>query len=113
MAAFLTYVATFAQRVPGVLGTVSRQIELPHRNARRKAVDRFVRCLDLAAFNGFDQRRIEVIFDRLTPWHEAWPPVDTTLVSLLTLNSQAREGGSVVLEAEVEGRWCEETALFL
>ena len=63
-----------------MLGTrVSRLIELPHKYAGR--LDRFVRDLDLVAFNGFDQRRIEVIVDGLTLWHGAQLAVDTTLVS--------------------------------
>ena len=108
----------------------------------RVGVDRFVRDLDLVAFNGFDQRRIEVIVDGLTLWHGA-QLVDTTLVSPLHGDGSARrnaattsgvalrdarrakertypeltgEGGRaklVVLAAEVGGRWSEETALFL
>ena len=93
----------------------------------------------LMAFNGFDQRRIEVIIDVFTLWHG----VDTTLVSPLHGDGSARRNAAttsgvvlrnarrakertcpeltgeeerarlVVLAAEVGGRWSEETALFL
>ena len=132
----------------GVLGTRGFPLERAAAQICREAggrvgVDRFVRDLDLVLFNGFDQRRIEVIVDGLTLWHGAQLAVDTTLVSPLHGDGSARrnaattsgvalrdarrakertypeltgEGGRarlVVLAAEVGGRWSEETALFL
>ena len=46
----------------------------------RVGVDRFVRDLDLGAFNQLDARRIEVIVDGLSLWHGAQLAVDTTVV---------------------------------
>ena len=60
------------------------------------AVDRFVQDLDLAAFNGLDQRRIEVIeviVDGLTLWH-GHPAMDTTLVSPLHGDGSARRNAA-------------------
>ena len=131
-----------------MLGTRGFQLERAAAQICKEAggrvgVGRFVRDLDLVAFNGFDQRRIEVIVDGLTLWHGAQLAVDTTLVSPLHGDGSARrnaattsgvalrdarrakerthpeltgEGGRarlVVLAAEVGGRWSEETALFL
>ena len=104
-------------------------------------VDRFVRDLDLVAFNGLDQRRIEVIVDGLTLWHGAQLAVDTRCPLCMVMSARRNaattsgvalrdarrakertypeftgEGGRaklVVLAAEVGGRWSEETALFL
>ena len=80
----------------------------------RVGVDRFVRDLDLGAFNGLDQRRIEVIVDGLcgTEPSSQWTPFWCLLCVGMqqprvvwfsgtfvrrrrghTLNSQAREGG--------------------
>ena len=131
-----------------MLGTIVFPLERAAAQTCREAggrvvVDKFVRDLDLVAFNGFDQRRIEVIVDGLTLWHGAQLAVDTILVSPLHGDGSARrnaattsgvalrdarrakertypeltgEGGRdklVVLAAEVGGRWSEETALFL
>ena len=56
----------------------------------RVGIDRCVRDLDLGAFNGLDQRRIEVIVDGFTVWHGAQLAVDTTLVSPLHGDGSAR-----------------------
>ena len=71
-------------------------------------VDRFVRDLDLGAFNGLDQRRIEVIVDSLTLWHGVQLAVDTTLVSPLHGDGTARRNaantsGVVLRDARSEG----------
>ena len=109
----------------------------------RVGLDRFIRDLDVGAFNPLDGRRIEVIVDGLSLWHGAQLAVDTTLVSPLHGDGTARrhaattsgvalqaarrakettypelsgEGGRarlVVLAAEVGGRWSQETADFL
>ena len=106
-------------------------------------LDRFIRDLDVGAFNPLDGRRIEVIVDGLSLWHGAQLAVDTTLVSPLHGDGTARrhaattsgvalqaarrakettypelsgEGGRarlVVLAAEVGGRWSQETTDFL
>ena len=101
----------------GVLGTRGFPLEraaaqICREEGGRVGVDRFVRDLDLVAFNGFDRRRIEVIVDGLTLWHGALlcmvmvrrvgtqqPRVVWLSASHAgrrrghTRNSQAREGG--------------------
>ena len=67
----------------------------------RVVIDRFVRDLDLGAFNGLDQRRIEIIVDL---WHGAQVAVDTTLVSPLhgdgsPRRNAATKSGVVLLDA--------------
>ena len=59
----------------------------------RVGIDRFVRDLDYWAFNGLDQRRIEVIVDGLT-LHEAQLAVDTILVSPLHGDGSARRNAA-------------------
>ena len=49
----------------------------------RVGLDRFIRDLDLGAFNPLGGRRIEVIVDGLSLWHGAQLAVDTTVVSPL------------------------------
>ena len=132
----------------GVLGSRGFPVERAAAQVCREAggrvgVDRFVRDLDLGAFNQLDARRIEVIVDGLSLWHGAQLAVDTTGVSPLHGDGSARrnaatssgvalqaarrakettypelsgEGGRarlVVLAAEVGGRWSQETADFL
>ena len=82
----------------GVLGTRGFPLERAAAQICREAggrvgVDRFVRDLDLVAFNGFDQRRIEVIVDG-TLWHGAQLAVDTTLVSPLHGDGSARRNAA-------------------
>ena len=102
-----------------------------------------VRDMDLAHFNALDSRRLEVVADGLTLWRGAQLAVDTTLVSPLSRNGEARRRAAnhdgaaldaarkrkedtypeltgedgrtrlVVLAAEVGGRWSAETAQFL
>ena len=109
----------------------------------RVGVDRFVRDLDLGAFNHLHARRIKVIVDGLCLWHGAQLAVDTTVVSPLhgdgsarrntatsngvslqaarrakettypELSGEGRRARLVVLAAEVGGRWSQETADFL
>ena len=109
----------------------------------RFCVDRFVKDLDLGAFNQLDERRIEVIVDGLSLWHGAQLAVDTTVVSPLHGDGSARRNAAtssgvalqaarwekettynelsgegvrahlVVLAAEVGGRSSQETADFL
>ena len=43
----------------------------------------FVRDMDLAQFNAFDGRRLEVVADGLSLWQEAQLVIDTTMVSPL------------------------------
>ena len=99
----------------------------------------FVRDLDLAEFNRFDARRLEVVADGLPLCGGAQLAIDTTMVSPLHRDGKARsgtaqtdgkvldearkrkertypeiagEGGRarlVVLGAEVGGRWSQET----
>ena len=103
----------------------------------------FVRDLDLAEFNRFDARRLEVVADGLPLYGGAQLAIDTTMVSPLHRDGKARRGtartdgkaldearkwkertypelpgeGSrarlVVLGAEVGGRWSQETVDFL
>ena len=47
----------------------------------RVGLDRFIRDLDVGAFNPLDGRRIEVIVDGLSLWHGAQLAVDITVVS--------------------------------
>ena len=119
----------------GVLGCRGFPVE---RAAAR--LDRFIRDLDVGAFNPLDGRRIEVIVDGLSLWHGAQLAVDTTLVSPLhgdgtarrhaattsgvalqaarrakettypKLSGEGRRARLVVLAAEVGGRWSQETA---
>ena len=56
----------------------------------RVATNVFIRDLDLAEFNAFDNRRVEVIADGLTLWQGAQLAIDTTLVSLLRGDGSAR-----------------------
>ena len=60
----------------------------------RIGVDRFVRDLDLGAFNQLDARRIEVIVDGLSLWHGAQLAVDTTAVSPLHGDGSARRNAA-------------------
>ena len=83
----------------GVLGTILFPLERAAAQVCREAcgrvgVDRFVRDLDLVAFNGLDQRRIEVIVDFPTLWHGAQFAVDTTLVSPLHGDGSARRNAA-------------------
>ena len=56
----------------------------------RVATNVFIRDLDLAEFNAFDNRRVEVIADGLTLWQGAQLAIDTTLVSPLRGDGSAR-----------------------
>ena len=80
----------------GVLGSRGFPLERAAAQVCREAggrvgVDRYVRDVDLGAFNSFDERRIEVIVDGLTLWHEFQLAVDTTLVSPLHCDCTASE----------------------
>ena len=149
MAAFLTFMAKIAQRVrglgfwePEVFQWSMRQFRCAGGRQTRWC-DRFVRDLDLGAFNQLDARRIEVIVDGLSFWHGAKLAVDAIVVSPLHADGSARRiaatSSGVVLQAstqskgdhvlwtlwwgrrprllvmaaEVGGRWSQETADFL
>ena len=56
----------------------------------RVATNVFIRDLELAEFNAFDNRRVEVIADGLTLWQGAQLAIDTTLVSPLRGDGSAR-----------------------
>ena len=49
-----------------------------------------VRDMDLAVFNQFDSRRLEVVADGLTLWNGSQLAIDTTLVSPLHRDGTAR-----------------------
>ena len=109
----------------------------------RVSTNVFVRDMDLAHFNAFDGRRLEVVADGLSLWQGAQLAIDTTMVSPLRRDGSARPGAAnangvalaearrrkertypelsgeggrarlVVLGAEVGGRWSSETSQFL
>ena len=132
----------------GVLGRRGWALESVAARVCRKGGARvrsnvFVRDLDLAEFNRFDARRLEVVADGLPLFGGAQFAIDTTMVSPLHRDGKARSGtartdgkaldearkrkertypelageGSrarlVVLGAEVGGRWSQETVDFL
>ena len=79
----------------GVLGCRGFPVERAAAQVCREAggrvgLDRFIRDVDVGAFNPLDGRRIEVIVDRLSLWHGAQLAVDTTLVSPLHGDGTAR-----------------------
>ena len=68
----------------GVLGCRGFPVERAAAQVCREAggrvgLDRFIRDLDVGAFNPLDGRRIEVIVDGLSLWYRAQLAVDTTL----------------------------------
>ena len=60
----------------------------------RVSTNVFVRDMDLAQFNTFDGRRLEVVADGLSLWQGAQLAIDTTMVSPLRRDGSAQPGAA-------------------
>ena len=127
----------------GRRGFALESVRICREAGGRVTTNVMVRDLDLAAPNMFDARRLEVVVDGLPLFGGVQLAVDTTMVSALHANGEARRGAArtdgvalaaarrrkertypkltargararlVVLGVEVGGRWSTETRTFL